>query len=168
RKRKPAKLTRDAAMRLAASLTRGRITDARAVETSTGQAIAAVGTDPVDRTRNLFVIERQGARGAFAVTSRTPLDVEGFRGADWTEETADLDGDGYEEVLCTGTRPRDDRAASRRYVVFVPRTRETYSLHLAPDESRGAHAIRATWSPSTQGWDARLFRHALRQRAFDN
>ena len=168
RKRKPAKLTRDAAMRLAASLTHGRITDARVVETGAKQTIAAVGTDPVDRTRNLFVIERQGAHGAFAVTSRTPLDVEGFRGADWSAESADLDGDGYDEVLCTGTRPRDDETASRRYVVFVPRTRETYSLHLAPDDRHGAHALRATWSPNTQGWDARLFRHALRQRAFDN
>jgi predicted Ser/Thr protein kinase len=165
---KPTRLTRDAALRLAAGLTHGRITDARAIETGAGQTIAAIGTDPVDRTRNLFVIERQGARGTFAVTSRMPLDVEGFRGADWSEETADLDGDGYEEVLCTGTRPRDDETASRRYVVFVPRTRESYSLHLAPDESRGARALRATWSPNTQGWDARLFRHALRQRAFVN
>ncbi|HYH84602.1 MAG TPA: serine/threonine-protein kinase [Pyrinomonadaceae bacterium] len=164
---RPAPLTRAAALRLAESLTHGRITDARAVETGAGQTIAAVGIDPLDRTRNLFVIERRGARGAFAVTSRTPLDVEGFRGADWTAETADLDGDGYEEVLCTGTSPRDDETASRRYVVFVPRTRETYSLHLAPDESRGARALRATWSPNTQGWDARLFRHALRQRAFN-
>jgi serine/threonine-protein kinase len=166
---KPAQLTRAAALRLAASLTHGSIKDARVVETSAGQqTIAAVGTDPLDRTRNLFIIERQGTRGAFAVTSRTPLDVEGFHGAEWTEETTDLDGDGYEEVLCTGTSPRDDETASRRYVVFVPGTRQTYSLHLAPDESRGARALRATWSPNTQGWDARLFRHALRQRAWDN
>ena len=170
-RRKPARpmpLTRDAALRLAAGLTSGRIADARVVETGAGQTVAAVGTDASDGTRNLFVIERKGASGAFAVTSRTPLDVEGFRGADWTEETKDLDGDGYEEILCTGTMPRDEETASRRYVVFVPRTRETYSLHVAPDESRGERALRATWSPNTQGWDARLFRYALRHRAFDN
>ncbi|HVF68249.1 MAG TPA: hypothetical protein VM914_11320, partial [Pyrinomonadaceae bacterium] len=79
----------------------------------------------------------------------------------------DLDGDGLDEVLCTGTISRGGYAEpSRRYLVYVPRTRETYSLHLAPDAT-GAHALRATWSPNTQGWDARLFRHALRQRAFN-
>jgi hypothetical protein len=55
----------------------------------------------------------------------------------------------------------------RRYVVFAPRKRETYSMHLAPD-STGAHALRATWSPNTQGREAQLFRHALRQRALVN
>jgi hypothetical protein len=96
-----------------------------------------------------------------------PLDVEGFRGAQWSEELADLDGDGYDEILCTGTSPRFGASQSRRYVVFTPRTRETYSLHLAPDTT-GAHAMRATWSPNTQGWDVRLFRYAIRQRAFVN
>jgi len=100
------------------------------------------------------------------LSTSTPLDVEGFRGAEWTEEITDLDGDGYDEVLCTGTLARGGADPARRYVVYVPRTRETYSLHLAPD-STGAHALRATWSPNTQGWDARLFRHALRQRAFN-
>ncbi|PYS84755.1 MAG: hypothetical protein DMF67_03395 [Acidobacteria bacterium] len=160
-------LTRDAALRIASALTRGQVADARAVETAAGQTIAAVGQDPADGARELFIIERRGARGGYALTSRLPLDVEGFRGAEWTEETADLDGDGYDEILCTGVVPRDgDNAASRRYVVYVPRTRETYSLHLAPDAT-GAHALRATWSPNTQGWDARLFRHALRQRALN-
>ena len=95
-----------------------------------------------------------------------PLDVEGFRGGEWAEEVTDLDGDGYDEVLCTGRAARDGATESRRYVVYAPRTRETYSLHLAPDSTR-AHALRATWSPSAQGWDARLFRYALRQRALN-
>jgi serine/threonine protein kinase len=165
--RRPAPLTRDDALRLASALTRGSVSDARLVSTGSGQTIAAVAGDD-DGMTNLFVIERRGgARAPFAVTSRTPLDVEGFRGAEWAEETTDLDGDGYDEVLCTGTLARGGGAEpARRYVVYVPRTRETYSLHLAPD-STGAHALRATWSPNTQGWDARLFRHALRQRAFN-
>jgi len=159
-------LTRDAAWRIAASLTRGRLTDARVVGTGAGQLIAAVGSDPSDGTTNLFVIERGVARGSYAVSSRVPLDVEGFRGGEWAEEVTDLDGDGYDEVLCTGRDARDGATESRRYVVYAPRTRETYSLHLAPDSTR-AHALRATWSPSAQGWDARLFRYALRQRALN-
>jgi predicted Ser/Thr protein kinase len=159
-------LTRDGALRIAASLTHGRVDDARVVGTGAGQVIAAVASDPADSTTNLFVIERGGAHGAYSVTTRVPLDVEGFRGADWTEEVVDLDGDGYDEVLCAGATPSDGGADSRRYVVYTPRQRETYSLHLAPD-STGAHAMRATWSPNTQGWDARLFRHALRQRVYN-
>jgi predicted Ser/Thr protein kinase len=162
-----ASLTREDALRVAALLTRGPVSDARLVSTGAGQTIAAVGDDE-NGARTLFVIERRnGSRSPFALSTSAPLDVEGFRGADWTEETTDLDGDGYDEVLCTGTLARAGSAEpARRYVVYVPRTRESYSLHLAPD-SKGAHALRATWSPNTQGWDARLFRHALRQRAFN-
>jgi len=159
-------LTRDAAWRIAASLTRGRLADARVVGTSAGPVIAAVGSDPTDGTINLYVIEQRGSRNSYAVALRVPLDVEGFRGGEWTEEVSDLDGDGYDEVLCTGRDARDGATESRRYVVYAPRTRETYSLHLAPDSTR-AHALRATWSPSAQGWDARLFRYALRQRALN-
>ena len=111
----------------------------------------------------------QSARTPLARTPRTrhpPLDVEGFRGAEWTEETADLDGDGDDEVLYTGTLGHaDGEYPSRRYVVYVPRTRQTYSLQVVPDST--VHALRATWSPNTQGQDARLFRHALRQRIFN-
>ncbi|MFL6281651.1 MAG: serine/threonine-protein kinase [Pyrinomonadaceae bacterium] len=161
-------LTREDALRVAASLTHAEVSDARLVATGAGPVIAAVGDDESGAT-TLFVMERGGGgtRAPFALSTNMPLDVEGFRGAEWTEETTDLDGDGYDEVLCTGTLARGGGAEpSRRYVVYVPRTHETYSLHLAHD-STGAHALRATWSPNAQGWDARLFRHALRQRAFN-
>jgi hypothetical protein len=167
--RKPAAmatLTREDALRIAASLTHSRVYDARLVSTGMSQFITAIGDDE-SGAQTLFVIERRsGARTQFALSTNMPLDVEGFRGAEWTEETTDLDGDGYDEVLCTGTLAHGGAEPARRYVVYVPRTHETYSLHLAPD-STGAHALRATWSPNTQGWDARLFRHALRQRAFN-
>ena len=132
------------------------------------QVVAAVAADPSDGMATLLIIERSSARGTYSVTKSIPLDVEGFRGAGWTQEVADLDGDGYDEVLCTGTLARGDGSEpARRYVVYTPRGRETYSLHLAPD-STGAHALRATWSPNTQGREAQLFRHALRQRALVN
>lgn len=164
---KPAVLTREDAFRVASSLTRGPVSDVRLVSTGARQTIAAIADDE-SGAQTLFVMERRNdARASFALTTRTPLDVEGFRGAEWTTENADLDGDGLDEVLCTGTLSHGYGAEpARRYLVYVPRTRETYSLHLAPD-STGAHALRATWSPNTQGWDARLFRHALRQRAFN-
>jgi protein kinase-like protein len=163
----PAQLTRDGAWRVAASVARGRVSDVRLVGTGAGQVVAAVAADPSDGMATLLVIERAAGRGGYMVTKSVPLDVEGFRGAGWTEEVADLDGDGYDEIICEGARPSDGAQEGRRYVVYAPRARETYSLHLAPDTT-GAHALRATWSPSTQGHEAQLFRHALRQRAFLN
>jgi hypothetical protein len=148
-------------------VSRGRVSDVRLVGTGAGQVVAAVAADPSDGMATLLVIERSSARGSYSVTKSIPLDVEGFRGAGWTAEVADLDGDGYDEIVCEGARPSDGAYEGRRYVVYAPRARETYSLHLAPDTT-GAHALRATWSPNTQGREAQLFRHALRQRALVN
>ena len=161
-------LTREGAWRVASSLTRARVRDARLVGAGAGQVVAAVASDPSEGgAQALYVIERGGTRGSYTLAARVPLDVEGFRGAEWVEEVVDLDGDGYDEVLCTGSEPSDGATESRRYVVYAPRKHETYSLHLAPD-STGAHALRATWSPNTQGPEAQLFRYALRQRALVN
>ncbi len=163
--REPAALTRESAWRVASSLAKGRVRDVRLVGTGASQVVAAVTSDPFERATTLLVIERAG--GSYAVTKSVALDVEGFRGAEWSTEVLDLDGDGRDDILCEGVTPSDGGAESRRYVVYAPRKRETYSLHLAPDTS-GAHALRATWSPNTQGAEAQLFRYALRQRAFDN
>jgi hypothetical protein len=120
-----------------------------------------------DGAQTPFVMERRGgARSPSALSMRPPLDVEGFRGAEWTEETADLDGDGFNDVLWTGTLPHaDGEEPSRRLVVYVPRTRQTYSLQVVPDST--VRALRATWSPNMQGREKQLLRHALRQRALN-
>ena len=159
-------LTRDAAWRVASAVTRGRVSDVLLVGTGAGQVVGALTANPSDGMATLSVIER-AAGGGYFVTKSIPLDVEGFRGASWSGEAADLDGDGYDEIVCEGSRPSDGAQEGRRFVVYAPRARETYSLHLAPDTT-GAHALRATWSPNTQGREAQLFRHALRQRALVN
>ena len=152
---------------MAAAVARGRVSDVRLVGRGAGQVVAAVTADPSDGMATLLIIQRAAGRGAYAVAKSVRLDVEGFRGAGWTQEVADLDGDGYDEIICEGSQPSDGAQEGRRYVVYAPRGRETYSLHLAPDTT-GAHALRATWSPNTQGREAQLFRHALRQRALVN
>jgi tRNA A-37 threonylcarbamoyl transferase component Bud32 len=167
RRAESTQLTREGAWRVAASVARGRVSDVRLVGTGAGQVIAALTADPSDGMATLLIIERMAGRAGYVVTKSVPLDVEGFRGAGWTQEVADLDGDGYDEVVCEGAHPSDGAQEGRRYVVYAPRARETYSLHLAPDTT-GAHALRATWSPSTQGSEAQLFRRALRQRALVN
>jgi tRNA A-37 threonylcarbamoyl transferase component Bud32 len=167
RRAEPPQLSGDGAWRVAASVARGRVSGVRLVGTGAGQVVAAVAADPSDGMASLVVIERSSTRGSYSVTKSIPLDVEGFRGAGWTQEVADLDGDGYDEIICEGSRPSDGAQEGRRYVVYAPRARATYSLHVAPDTT-GAHALRATWSPNTQGREAQLFRHALRQRALVN
>lgn len=112
---------------------------------------------------HLFLLETRGAIGGFRVAARATLDKEGFRGARWTTEVTDADNDGYDEVICTGTDSRDD-PFSRRLVIYVPRTRESYSMRVGLD-SRESKAIRVRWSSNAGGDKAKPFRAALRARA---
>ncbi|HZI19553.1 MAG TPA: serine/threonine-protein kinase [Pyrinomonadaceae bacterium] len=148
---------------LAARLTRGQVSAARAMLTDRGTLVAAVVEDRADGLARLYLIER-GKDRTFRITDRVPLDVEGFRGAEWTEEVADLDGDGYSEIVCAGQNPADYERDGRRFVVFAPRKWQVYSLHVAP-EAGAASRLRATWSPNSMDDDARRFRRAMRLRA---
>jgi tRNA A-37 threonylcarbamoyl transferase component Bud32 len=156
-------LTAEEVRRIAAGLTRGHVSQARVVLTDRGPLIAAVVEDRTDGLARLYLLERRGDR-SFRVSDRVPLDVEGFRGADWTEEVADLDGDGYSEVVCAGQNPTDYERESRRFVVFAPRKWQVYSLHVAPEDGADSR-LRATWSPNSMDDDARRFRRAMRLRA---
>ncbi len=154
----------ESAQHIAASaISRGTITDARFVRTRDGQAVAAIYDDPPDSTTYLLILEKRA--GQYRVTSRTPLDVQGFRSsAKWTQEITDLDGDSYDEVLCTGTNT-EGRIQNRRYVVYAPRAHQSYSLAVA-HEKRPATSIRAKWSANSLTENAQAFRAALKQRAF--
>jgi hypothetical protein len=112
---------------------------------------------------HLFLMETRGALGGFRIAARTPLDKEGFRGAKWTTAVLDTDADGYDEIICTGTDSRDD-PFSRRLVLYVPRTRQSYSMRVGLD-SRESKAIRVRWSSNAGGDKAKPYRAALRARA---
>ena len=71
-------------------------------------------------------------RAGYHVSARGPLDNSDFRGATWKTETLDADGDGHPEVLFTGTNA-NGRASGYRLVLYVPRTRQTYSVHVEVD-----------------------------------
>ncbi len=159
-------LTPETARRMAAGLAHGNVGDARPLRTGAGQtSIAAIHDETAKGTTHLFVFTRRQGEHRPDVTGHAPLDVAGFRGAKWSEEIVDLDGDGTDEVLCTGTDARGDSSHARRYVLYVPRTHETYTLRLAPG-TNAASALRATWSPNIVKDTAQPFRAALRQRAF--
>jgi hypothetical protein len=143
----PVPLTPDTARRAAEAVARGPVSDAVILRTKGGQTIAALREEREQGTTQLLVIERKG-RLPFRLTARAALDAEGFRGATWRAEAVDLDGDGYDEVLCTGTSARgggDEEAGDRRLVLYVPRTRQTYSLKAPPDAARGPNTARAIW-----------------------
>ncbi|HZH32607.1 MAG TPA: serine/threonine-protein kinase, partial [Pyrinomonadaceae bacterium] len=123
----PASLSNDAARQIAATVsTDGAVSEARVLRTVRGASIAAVRDERNAGMSHLFLMESRGATGGFRVAARTQLDKEGFSGAKWATTVVDADGDGYDEIICTGTDSRDD-PFSRRLVLYVPRTRQSYS-----------------------------------------
>ncbi|HEX8852819.1 MAG TPA: serine/threonine-protein kinase, partial [Pyrinomonadaceae bacterium] len=146
----------------AAAVSQGTITDASFVRTRDGQAIAALHEDARGTTSLIYLEKRAGQ---YRITTRTPLEADGFpTDAKWTAEVTDLDDDSFEEVLCTGARA-EGRVQNRRYVIFSPRSRQSYSLAVA-QERRPANSIRAKWSANSLSENAHAFRAALKQRAF--
>ena len=155
-------LSPNAARRIAAKVSNhGYISEARVVRTESGPAIVAVHNERQVGRTHLFMMERKGTR--YRVTGQAPLDTEGFRGAHWTAEVLDADGDGYEEVLCTGADARND-PFSRRLVLYVPRERQAFSLRVGLD-GRESNAARVLWSSNAATENAKPYRSTLRQRA---
>jgi serine/threonine protein kinase len=155
-------LSLDAVQRIAQSVSRGTVSDARLVRTKDGQLIAALHDQRQKGASHLYFMERRGER--FQVGAHVALDTDDFRGANWTTEVLDVDGDGYDEVLCTGTLPRSN-SEHRRLVLYVPHLHQTYSLNIAP-HAHAPNTIRAVWSANSSTASAKPYRTALRQRAF--
>ncbi len=157
-------LSDDAARQVAATFAhRGAVSEVRGVRIEHGQAVVAVHDERTDGTTHLFMLEQRAKHGGYQVTGRAPLDVDDFRGANWTTAVVDADGDGYEEVLCTGTDARND-PFSRRLVLYVPRTRQIYSLRVGAD-GRESGAVRVKWSANAGGERNKAYRAAMRERA---
>jgi predicted Ser/Thr protein kinase len=154
-------LTPDDARRIVDHAAHGSVSDVRLVRKGREQAVISIHDEHRAGTTHLFMMERE--RGRFRITGRAPLDAEGFRGATWTAETIDADGDGSEEVLYTGTKA-SGRAQAYRLVLYVPRTRQAYALRIE-EASSGANTMRATWSPNALRRAAAPYRAALHQQA---
>jgi serine/threonine protein kinase len=157
-------LSLEAARRLVSSVSHGdEVSDVRVVKTdrNQNQAIVAIHDERGRGTSHLFVMENHGGR--YRVTSRAALDSTDFRGATWTAENRDIDGDGYDEVMCTGTNARG-HASDYRLVLYVPRTRQTYSLRVE-NEGHNSKRLRATFSTNALKREAAPYRAALQQRA---
>jgi predicted Ser/Thr protein kinase len=159
----PPPLSLDAARQLVTSVSHGQIGDVHVVKTDgkQNQAVIAIQDERRKGETHLFVMEPRGGR--YRVIARTPLDAHNFNGASWTTESQDIDGDGYDEVICTGTNAKG-HASDRRLVLYVPRTRRAYSMRLE-NNWRGSKRPRATFSPNVWTHEAAPYRAALEQRA---
>lgn len=153
-----APLSLEAARRLVGTISNHSTNDVRLLRLGRETAIAAIHDEHENGTTHLFVMQKQGAQ--FRVTGRAPLDRADFRGARWTFESVDADGDGYEEVLCTGTKTRP---SASRLVLYVPRTRQSYSLRREAD-GHGAGRPRTTISANAFQPEAAPYRTLLQQR----
>jgi hypothetical protein len=157
----PSALSQDEARRVVAAASHGPVSDVRVVRRGRASAIVSIHDERSAGTTHLFMMERAGGR--FRVTGRAPLDTTDFRGASWTAETVDADGDGSDEVLYTGTRVKG-RAQGYRLVLYVARTRQTYSLRIENGATDGKR-LRARWSSNALLRAAAPYRTVLQQHA---
>jgi len=157
----PASLSLAEAKRIAGSISHGMIGDVAIVQAGAGPAIVAIHDERRSGTTHFFMMERRGT--GYHVSARGPLDNSDFRGATWKTETLDADGDGHPEVLFTGTGP-NGRASGYRLVLYVPRTRQTFSVRVEVD-GRNAGKRRAIWSANASAPEAEPYRKVLARRA---
>jgi hypothetical protein len=156
-------LTLDNARQLVNSVARGQVGDIHVVRTDRRQtqAVIAIRDERHKGTTHLFVMEPRAGR--YRVISRTPLDAHNFTGANWTTDSRDIDGDGYDEVICTGTNPKG-HTADYRLVLYVPRTRRAYSMRVENNVS-GTKGVRTTFSSNAMTREGEPYRTALQQSA---
>jgi hypothetical protein len=131
------------------------------LQTGSGAELAAIHDERTAGTTHFFVMERR--RGAaFRVSARGPLDTPDFRHAEWTAERIDADGDGYDEILFTGTEASPEKPGYR-LVLYLPRTHETYWLRVE-GSGRTGKPLKAIWSPNALTSDGSRYRNVLRQK----
>jgi serine/threonine protein kinase len=150
----------DRARRIAAAGSRGSIRDLQVLETASGLAVAAIQYEPNGAAR-FFVMAKRG--GAFRVLVRGPLDTRNFNDAAWTAETIDADGDNYDEILFTGVEA-GGRTSSYRYVLYVPKNRQSYVLEFE-SKRHGGKLLKVAWSKTVLSANGSAYGKVLRERA---
>lgn len=153
------KLSLDEARRITGSVSRRSIGDVAVVQTVAGLGIVAIHDERKTGTTHFFMMERRGVH--YGVSARGPLDHSNFRGATWKAEALNGSGDGLMEVLFTGTNA-SGRASDYRLVLYVPQTRQTYSLEAVYHGAKRPHLI---WSSNASKADADPYRRLLVSRA---
>ncbi|HEU4870647.1 MAG TPA: serine/threonine-protein kinase [Pyrinomonadaceae bacterium] len=151
----------DQARKTAAKFATGSIGPVAVLDTDSGPAIVAVDNQRRTGKTGFLLLEKRN--GKYRVTSQQPLDGNGFRNASWTAELVDADEDGFQELLFSGKDSSEGRNL-RRFVLFVPNDRRTYSMQMTGETTpRGTPRIQ--WLSNAAGTEAAVYRTALRQKA---
>ena len=108
---------------------------------------------------HMFAVERVNAESPWEISARTALDSNDFHGASWIFEPLDADGDGFEEVLYKGATAD---GKTHKFLIYVPRTRQSYWL-LSGTDASGKKT--ATFSANSQVANGAPYRKALEQAA---
>jgi len=154
-------LSLEQARRIAARFVRGSLGPIEIVETDSGPAIVAVNNQRRAGTSSFVLLEKRD--GKYRLTAQGKLDAEGFTHATWSAELVDADEDGYQELLFSGKDSTEQRAL-RRFILFVPNDKQTYSLQMT-GETTARGTPRIQWLSNTTGTDAAAYRTLLRQKA---
>lgn len=152
-------LALDDARRIRISSSHGSIGDVAVTQTATGPQIVAIHDERDSGRTQFFIIERRGSH--YYVSARGRLDKSDFRGAVWKSETLNANGDGMTNVLFTGTNARG-RAKDYRFVLYVPKTQQSYSLEAVFHGAKRPHVI---WSANASKASADQYRRLLASRA---
>ena len=151
-------LSSERAHQLAAALNAGTIKSIQVVQTKSGPVMVALN-DPGKKGGAQFVLmERRD--DAFHISKRGPLETKDFKRATWTSERVDVNEDGFEEVLFTGTQAHS--FSGYRLVLYSPKSRQVFSLEV---ETKGKRPMRALWSANLLKGNGSIYRKLLTQRA---
>jgi hypothetical protein len=154
-------LSLDRARKVANKFATGTVGSVAIVDTDNGPAIVAVNQQRRSGKTNFLMLEKRN--GKFRVTSQQPLDMNGFRHANWTAELVDADEDGFQDLLFSG-KDSSEGGTLRRMTLFVPTDKRTYSMQMTGETTpRGTPRIE--WLSNAAGADAAVYRTALRQKA---
>jgi hypothetical protein len=125
-----------------------------------GDQIVTINDDKRTGASSLAIMERHGK--LFNLVHQAPLDMADFHAQQWTVEELDVDGDGYDEVICKGAGEADD-PASIRLLMYAPRSRELYALRI--QRKRVGEPRQVTFSPSLRASSAKFIRGIMLERA---
>ena len=151
-------LSGERARQIATTLTTGTISAIQVVQTRSGQAMVALSENGKKGGAHYVLLERRD--DAFHVATRGSLETKAFKHATWTSERIDVNDDGFDEVLFTGTRAHS--FSGYRLVLYSPKSRQVFSLEV---ETKGKSPVRALWSENLMKGNGSVYRRLLTKRA---
>ena len=151
-------LSSERARQLATSLTTGTISAIQVVQTKNGQAMVALSENGKRGGAHYVQLERRD--DAFHVSKRGSLETKAFKHATWTSERIDVNDDGFDEVLFTGTQAPS--FSGYRLVLYAPKSSQVFSVEV---ETKGKNPVRALWSENLMKGNGSVYRRLLTKRA---